>query len=500
MDWLDLDVIIEEFAKLAEIDTSQFQQLGQKSFFNKIESLLTPTVGQEDPDVAAKAQAATNAERDYFRKRYNVTARLTGSMPLKLGVPGDVDLDFYSRIKSPKKFNTVVAKLESNPDYIGSKYNKPGAAFQVFQRQARGDDDFPVDFAVAYGPEADRLAGQLKQKEQVAAQLPPDVRQQLVEKKMVLKHTPFDIKHKRYKAWKRNLDQALGGGEVIRLQRQPHPDLIAALEKQGAVVDLNDPASLKKFESFAKRKDVYGHRTPHAESVLEGGHIISAMEALRRGKIKSVETGVGVGARKEIGTNNLLSGQQLDKLENAFFGTKVDDDAATGVAVDAGVDYNQMMSEFIRRRHGSIKRHLGQMDNAESFRRKHLSIPKLGPNIFVTKGGVMDEPRYGDVSMLVRTRSVVQSPFANVLTNEHIVEPKRPMEPRRINVSSGFVIAKGARVDALNKQFPNFQYVKEEQIPDELRKDIFKPTRSVSEVATRIIPKILSGELRLRNR
>lgn len=501
---MQMEHVVDEFAKLAEIDVGQFQSLGKKNLFNKVEALLTPRIKEEDPDLAAKAQAATMAERDYFRKRYNVTARLTGSMPLKLGVPGDVDLDFYSRIKSPAKFNKVVARLEANADYHGSKYNKPGAAFQVFQRQAKSKDDFPVDFAIAYGPEADRLAKQLKKKEQVASSLPANVRQQLVEKKMMLKHTPFDVKGKRYKGWKRELDKALGEGEVIRLKRKPHPDLIADLEKRSALVDLENPESLKKFRQFAKRQDVYGHRTPHAESVLEGGQIISAMEALKRGKIKSVETGRGVGGRKEVSTTPTLNKDQLNKLQNALLvgsSSEVDEDAAADVAVESQMDYHQMMGEFLKRRHGAVKKHLGQMgDDAESFRRKHLSIPKLGPNIFVTKGGVMDEPRYGDVSMLVRSRTAKQSPFANVLTNEHIVEPRRPMEPRSINVRSGFVIAPKDRVKALNKQFPDFQYVQEEQIPEELRKDIFVPTRSAKEVATRIIPKIFTGELRFKNR
>jgi len=500
---IPMDAVVDEFAKLAAVDLDQFKTLGKKNIFHKVESLLTPKIEKEDPELAAKAQAATSAERDYFRKRYNVTARLTGSMPLELGVPGDVDLDFYSRIKSPKKFNSVVARLEKNPEYEGSKYNKPGAAFQVFQRQAKGKDDFPVDFAIAYGPEADKLSLQLKKKEQVAAELPPEVKRTLVEKKMLLKHTPFDVKGKRYKAWKRDLDKALGG-EVIRLKRKPHPDLITALEKQGAVVDLNDPSSLKKFKQFAKRQDVYGHRTPHAESVLEGGQIISAMEALKKGKIKSVETGRGVGGRKEISTAPSLSKDQLNKLQNALLvssSSEVDEDAAADVAVESQMDYHQMMGEFLKRRHGAVKKHLGQLgDDGEKFRRKHLSIPKLGPNIFITKGGVMDEPRYGDVSMLVRSRTAKQSPFANVLTNEHIVEPRRPMEPRSINVRSGFVIAPKDRVKALNKEFPDFQYVQEEQIPDELRKDIFVPTRSAREVATRILPKILKGELRFKNR
>lgn len=500
-----MEYVVPEFAKLAGVDLNQFRALAKKNLLNSVEGLLTPSPGSsvEDEQFAARVQAATATERDYFRKRYNVTARLTGSMPLQLGVPGDVDLDFYSRIKSPKKFNAVVARLENNPEYQGSKYNKPGASFQVFQRQAR-EGGFPVDFAIAYGADADRLVAQLKQKEQIASFLPPEIKQKLIEKKTALKHTPLDYKGMRYKGWKRKLDKALGGGEVIRLKRESHPDLLAGFSKQAAVIDLNDPESLRKFQQFAKRKDVYGHRTPHAESVLEGGKIISALEALRRGKIKSVETGISVGSRREISTAPRLSTGQLNQLQGALLvnsSSEVDDDAVASVAVDAQMDYGSMMGEFLKRRGGVIKRHLNQMgDTSESFRRKHLSIPKLGPNIFVTKSGVMDEPRYGDVSMLVRSRTARQSPFANILTNEYIIEPRKPLEPRSINVRSGFVIAPRSRVKALNEKFPEFQYVQEEQIPSELKKNIFIPTRSVSEIVTRVVPKIFSGELRFKNR
>lgn len=503
MDSTLMEHVVQEFAKLAEIDLNQFQTLGKKNLFNKVESLLTPKIQNEDPELAARAQKATQAERDYFRKKYNVTARLTGSMPLKLGVPGDVDLDFYSRIKSPKKFNQVVARLESNPDYQGSKYNKPGAAFQVFQRQARGDDDFPIDFAIAYGPEADKLSLQLKKKEQAASVLPNEVKQKLVEKKMMLKHTPFDIKGKRYKAWKRDLDKALGEGEVIRLKRQPHPDLIAALDKTSAVLDLNNPDDLKKFRQFAEHKNLYGHRTPHAESVLESGKIISALEALQKGKVKTVETGRGVGSRKNVSTEDHLSNQQLRELQDALLAptsAQVNRQKAEGIAVGADMHYNEMMAEFLRRRKGAVKKHLGTIKEPEEYRQENLSIPKLGPNIFVTKGGVMNEPKYGDVSLLIKSRTAEKSPFANTLTDEHIVAPKKPGDMRSINVRSSMVIAPASKINILSKKFPDYRYVKEEQIPDEIRKAIYKPTRSASEVTKRIIPKILSGELRFQNR
>lgn len=498
-----LDDALYEFAKLAEIDLEDFQRLSKKNLFNKFESLLTPRIKEEDPELAQKAQASTQAERDYFRKRYNVTARLTGSMPLELGVPGDVDLDFYSRIKSPQKFNQVVKRLEGNPDYVGSKYNKPGAAFQVYQRQARGKDDFPVDFAIAYGSEADRLAGQLKKKEQAAAALPKDVKGALVEKKMMLKHTPFDIKGKRYKAWKRDLDKALGGGEVIRLKREAHPDLVADLQKAAAVLNLKKEDDLNKFQKFVQRDDVYGHRTPHAESVLGSGKIMSAMEALQKGKVKSVETGWGVGARKDISTDNKLSNTQIKGLEEALLApqsSKVDYDKASDISMEADLDYNEMMAEFLRRKKSAVKKHLGTVDNPEQFRRDHLSLPKLGPNIFVTKGGIMDEPKYGDVSLLVRSRTATQSPFANTLTDEHIIEPKKPGDPRSLNVRSGFVIAPTKKIQQLSRKYPGFKYVKEEQIPDEIKKTLYKPTRSAKEVVTRLVPKFLSGELRLQNR
>lgn len=286
---------------------------------------------------------------------------------------------------------------------------------------------------------------------------------------------------------------ALGGKKIIK-----------NLSKVGSIVDLSNQPNRTKFEQFSKRKDVYGHRTPHAESVLSSGKLISALEALQKGKIKSVELGKGVGSRKEVSTKAELGKDQLDKLQDALLVNKksdVDKRVVSSIATENKMDKNQVMAEFLRRRRREVKHHLNQLGNkAEDFRQEHLSIPKLGPNIFVTKGGIMNEPSYGDVSMLVRTQSAEESPFANTLTNEHIIAPRKAMEYRNVNVQSGYVIAPKNKIKGLNKKFPKYKFVEEEQIPNDLKKELYVPTRSASELTRRVIPKFLKGELRLVNK
>ena len=206
------------FKTASDANLDLLNRVAKKSVFNRIEGLLTPKL-DAGASIAEDVEEVARKEREYLRKRYNVCPKLTGSMPLKLGVPGDVDLDFYARVKSPNKFKTVVRRLESNPDYISSPYNKTGTSFYVFNKPAKNDAEFPVDFAIAYGADADRLAANIKKKEQVAAQIPEDLRQKIIEKKMILKHTPVFGKQ-RYKAWKRDLDTAMTG-ELIRIKRTP---------------------------------------------------------------------------------------------------------------------------------------------------------------------------------------------------------------------------------------------------------------------------------------
>jgi len=484
----------------------RIDDVAKMSFFNKVERRFT-RLGEADSATPGaemdKARTTIDGEVQYLKKRYNVTPHLVGSMPLGVNLPGDVDVDFVVPIRSPQKFKQVVKRLENNPRYVNSPYNKPGMNHYVFQREAQGPGDYPVDVGVSFGEPAKQFTAQRKAMKQVADQIPEETKQNIVAKKMLMKHTPFDIgkKGKRYKAWKKDLNRALNPlGGTIELGRKPAPPELA---KVGEVIPVNTPEGAQQLEQFAKRRDVYGHRTHHADVILDKGKIMSATSALKQGQLKSFEAGFG-GGHKEVTHGDVMTKDQLDRLQAAVLQQNPNEDAVGAVIDESGygANYHGAMQEFIRRRKTPIKQFLqsGAVEDPDKFRRRHLSVPKMSPHVFVTKNGVLDAPQYGDVSMLVRTHRAKPSPFTNLISREHVVTPLRPMEERKVNVKSGIIIAKRERVEELNKKHPNYRYVVEEDIPEGVRDQVFLPTRSVGEIGRRWLPAILRGEAKLRPR
>jgi len=497
------DSFAEEFSKLAkhgltEEALSELQRLARMSWFNKLEQKLVKadvvTGGQSEME---KARGTVDAEIGYLNKRYNVSPHLVGSMPLGVNIPGDVDVDFVVPIRSPDKFKRVVKRMESNKRYEGSKYNKPGMNHYVFTRQSVGSGDYPVDVGISFGDPAKQFASQRRAMRRSSEQVPEELKRQLVAKKILLKHTPFDIplgkSRRRYKSWKKALNRALNPlGDTVELGRKSAP---LELAKVGRVLNVQSPEGLKELKRFAGRKDVYGHRTHHAGAVLSSGRLIPATEALRRGKLRSYEAGVGGGTHKKVTHENQLSRDQLNRMSSALLRPEVDDDDATDVAAEAGVQYDDAMREFLRRRHSQVKRFLKTEDDPEKFRRRHLSVSKLSPHVFVTKGGIARAPQYGDTQLLVRSLRARPSPFMNLLRGEHIVDPLRPMETRSINVKSGIVIAPESKVRELEAKHPKYRYVVEEHIPEDVKKNLYMSSHSVGEIGRRWLPAALSGRL-----
>lgn len=464
------------------------EQLAAPSFFNRLERRLVggpPVSPQEDPAVLVAREKARIA------KQLQVTPHLSGSLASKLNLPGDVDIDFFVRAQSPKKFQKLVTQLSTNPEYAASPYNVEGAGYHVFQRRAAGEGDLPVDVAVAYGAPAKEYLKTMKAQQRTAQSLPEPLRQQLIEKKHILRNTPFDFRKMRYKAWKRDLDAALGGG--YRLTRDPVPELT----KQSEIVDFSDPEQAAKFERFVNLPDVYGHRTHDINSLVQSQKLISGLEALRRGKLKNYEAGDWAGRRKEIAAS-ALDKEQLKRIENAMFTAAPETKIFDEVAKDTGRDAAGVKVDFLRQRYGSIKNFLAQQENPEEMRLKHFAVPKLGPNIFVTKGGVLDSPTYGDSAVLLRSRTAKRSPFFNMLTDEYIIPPKDVLAPRQARIGSGYVLTPREKIEALHQERPNLKFVAMEDLPEHLRGQVLKPLRSLSEIPNRILPAALSGELSIR--
>jgi len=465
----------------------KIRDLAEPGVFNRFESLFTPKDTSKSTDPAT-AQAAIDAERTKLRKRYNVTPRLTGSMPLKLNIPGDVDLDFFINAQSPEKFQRLVKRLETS-EYTPSAYNKPGAMYHVFQRKADGPKDFPVDLAIAYGAPAAAYAANLKQKQLLSERVPDSLRQQLIEKKRVLRNTPFDYKSKRYKAFKRDLEAALGGIRLNRSQFQP--------EKTAEIIDLNDPAQLETFRQFANRKDIYGHRTHNLDAVLESGHLSSAIDALHSGKLKSYEAGSEQGTHAPMPYTD-LSPEHLALLEKAILTPTPNTSAYDEIAKATTTTPDVVKANFIRQRYGKIKGFTQAQPDPEGFRLSNLAIPKLSPNIFVTQGGVMDTPSYGDAALLFKSHSAKPSPYMNLVTDERVIGPKSPFDPRRAPIGHGYTLLPQAQIGNYEKKFPTMKYVAQESLPEDLRSQLFKPVHSVKETWERWLPAAMSGDLSVR--
>lgn len=478
------------FYKVANGSLSALEELAKPSFLNKIDGLFV-TPKPPPTSAAPSADKVISKERTYLRKRYNVATHLSGSMPLNLHVPGDVDIDLFVRAESPAKFKSIIRKLRQNPRYTSSPFNKENAGYHVFQRPANGVDDYPVDLAVAYGAPGKEYVKTLKAKKSLSRTLPDDLRERLVAKKSLLKNTPLDFNHKRYKAWKRGLDAALGGD--YRLTR----DEVSALKKVGTVIDLKDEEQLEKFRRFTKYKDMYGHRTHNIDSVLENQGLFSALEALKRGKLKSYEAGSSVGTHQVVEHNN-LSSKDLSKIEKAMLTADPDKSVFEDIAESLGRTEDAVTADFLRQDFGKIKDFLQKQEDPEEFRKDHFSISKLGPNIFVTKGGILDTDAYGDSAVLLRSRTAKKSPFANFVTDEYIIPSKRVFEPRKLRIGSGYVLAPKSELKKYDAAHPLVKFVATEDIPDDIKEDIYKPTHSLKETWQRWVPAALSGELSVK--
>jgi len=465
----------------------KLRELAKPGVFNRFESLFTPK-GPPKKAAPEETQRLITAEREKLRKRYNVNAHLTGSMPLKLNIPGDVDLDFFINAQSPKKFQSIVHKLNKS-EYKASPYNVPTAMYHVFQREASGPQDLPVDLAVAYGKPAKEYAANLKALQLRSASIPEDLRAALIEKKRVLKHTPFDYKATRYKTFKRDLDKALGGTRLNRKEFIP--------EKTAAVVDLADPEQLAAFTQFANRGDTYGHRTHNLDEVMRSGHLSSALDSLRHGKLRSYEAGSEQGTHTPVPYVD-LSPEHMALLEHSILSRAPETSAYDTVAAATGTSPDQVKANFTRQAYGKIHDFVSKQDDPEGFRLRNLAIPKLSPNIFVTKGGVLDTPSYGDAALLFRSHTATPSPYMNLVTDEHIIGPKGVFDPRRAPIRAGYAMLPEAQIGAYEKKFPGMKYVAQEQIPDALHKQLFKPVHSVKETWQRWLPAAMSGDLSVR--
>jgi hypothetical protein len=460
------------------------KDLSNLSGFNKFEGMFVPGKPSSDAKPLDVEQLIDHTHKK-LKSQFNVTPRLAGSLPLKLNLPHDTDVDYFIPVQSTAKFEKLTKRLNNHPDFTTSKFNIPGANYHVYTRKADEHTPVPVDVAIATGPSAKAYVKTLNRKLQGASKLDASTRDALLHKKWILKHTPFDIKGTRYKAWKRDIDKALGGG--VRLRREP-------LAKTAAILDLSDPQEQRKFLEYLQRSDVYGHRTKYIDSVLEEQRLYSALEALKRGKLKGYEKGLLVGSHENV-IPQRLSQADVDLLSMELLKETPNTAIVKSVADKYNTDENTIKREFLKSRYGQIKAWLKGQKDPEQARIDTVSVPKLGPHIFVTRGGLLDTNGYGEYGVLLRSRIAKPSPFLNLINKEHTISPKGIMEPRSVALRNNYVIAPNVELARLNKLNPNLRYIGAENIPAHVRAKLMLPLLSLKEIPNRLIPLAFSGDL-----
>ena len=463
------------------------RQLATPGLFGKLESKLVggaPATPASALDPATQAQITR--ERRALSKQFGVKPLLTGSMPLGLAIPGEVDIDFFARARDQAHLDEITKKLMEGGYYKPSPFNVTGANYAVFTAPTEATGGTPIDFAVAHGDPAKAYAESVKRNMQAAAQIPDDLRQQLIERKRVLKNTPFDVKHLRYKAFKRKIDRTLSGPEgPVRLTR----------DKIARILNLENPDDADHLKSFLANPNLYGHRTTNAESVLESGKIMPGLEAMRRGLLKDYESGFLPGLRSEFHLPE-LSHDQLRRLSAATLQAQGPDTAMIqSIAKETGSDPLSLKGALIRHRTKDVNQFLETLgDKAEDWRVNHLRIPKLSPNIFLTHGGLVDDKGYGDVGFLMHTNKAQTSPYLTMVNHEAIVAPKSGLRMQTLNARKGLVVAPQERLQELETAHPDYTYVAESALP----KEKLLPAISVGELGRRVLPQLAEGTLKVR--
>jgi len=339
-----------------------------------------------------------------------------------------------------------------------------------------------------FGPGADRYTSGQESAHAIAKTIPQDLRAALIKKKHLLKYSPFS-NFERFSKWKRQLNRALSAQQLAREE-------YGSLPKTAAVIDLSDPHQLDKFTRFVNNENLYGHRTHNLQSVLNQGGLSAALDSLHRGNLKSYEAGHTQGTHEAMPYTD-LSPEDLGSLEQNILVDTPNTGVYDTMAQRLGMTADQVKGNFIRQRYNKIRQFLRSQQDPEAFRRANLAVPKLGPNIFLTRGGVLDTPAYGNASLLFHTNRATPSPYMNLVTDEYIVPPKDVMTPQSVPVRHGYAILPQADIAGFEKTHPKMKYVAQESLPEDLRKQLFKPTHDIKETWERWAPAAFAGKLEM---
>ena len=192
--------------------------------------------------------------RNKFKKRFNVTPLLSGSMATGTDIDTTPDFDFAIPIRSSNKYRKLKKKLDRVANK--SQFNKEDADYDVYSMNLDGQ---PVDVALLYG---DKGIKQRKAYKRVKRSISKERLEEIRKRKHELKNA-FILPDYRYKKYKRAVDKEL---DLPKFKRE----------------------QLK--EASLTRGDVYGQRTANLDSIIKSNRILSAAEAAERGLITDVET------------------------------------------------------------------------------------------------------------------------------------------------------------------------------------------------------------------
>lgn len=205
-------------------------------------------------EIREQNKAKAEELRNKFKKRYNVTPLLSGSMATGTDIDTTPDFDFAIPIRSANKYTNLKRRLDSIA--TKSPYNKENADYDVYSMDLDGQ---PIDVALLYGNKG------LQQREaykRVNTSMSRERLEEIRKRKHELKNA-FILPDYRYKKYKRAIDKEFNLPKFKREQLK---------------------------EASLNRNDVYGQRTANLDAIIKSNRILTAAEAAERGLIRDVET------------------------------------------------------------------------------------------------------------------------------------------------------------------------------------------------------------------
>lgn len=266
--------------------------------------------------------------------------------------------------------------------------------------------------------------------------------------------------------------------------------------KTARILNMEDKRDLRRLNKLVSQRNLYGHSSHNPDDIIKDGRIISALRALKEDKLKSYESGTHLGTHSAPEKLPPLSKEHTATLDAALLVDRPNQKEVSAVAEELGYSVDKLRQAYLTQNFDKVDTFLKRTKKDDAFRSQHFGVAKLGPNIFLTKGGIMDTDAYGDTGFLLTTDKAVRSPFSNILTGESIVPPTRGLQAPALSLRGGVVLAPGEKIKAFEEANPTLTYVDRDKVPRHIKAKILKPPRSMWELPKRVWPTAIQGKLR----